>query len=58
MKRWKAESAVRTACVVMGRAESLLRAHYLSEDAFLGEGRLRRLVRSSVTEELRSRLVL
>ena len=49
---------MRTACVVMGRAESLLRAHYLSEDASLKEGRLRQLVRSSVTEELRSLLVL
>ena len=49
---------MRTACVIMGRAESLLRAHYLSEDASLGEGRMRQLIRSCVTEELRSRLVL
>ena len=49
---------MRTACVVMGRAESLLLAHYLSEDASLREGRMRQLIRSCVTEELRSRLVL
>ena len=51
-------TALGTACVVMGRADSLLRAHYLSEDASLKAGRLRQLIRSSVSEELRSRLVL
>ena len=49
---------MRTACIVMGRADSLLRAHYLERDASLKAGRLRQLVRSSVSAELRSRLVL
>ena len=42
-------STVLTACVVMGRAVSLLRAHYVASDAKVKEGRLRRLVRSTIT---------
>ena len=57
-RRWRVESSVRTACIVMGRADSLLRAHYLERDASLRAGRLRQLVRSSISAELRSRLVL
>ena len=57
-RRWRIESSDRTACIVMGRADSLLRAHYLEMDASLQAGRLRQLVRKSISDDLRSRLVL